>query len=141
MIGFNSACCFANSSAFSSSVRYSALMYSSPKPNTGSANSERNFPLKSTNGTRFPCSSFTNKGGTPASAATLASSAPKVGAVCTIPVPSSVVTKSPGIIRNASSGRSSGSAYGMSCSYFKPTKSVPVTVFSIWYGIFFAPAS
>ena len=33
-----------------------------------------------------------NSDGTPASFATLASSAPKVGAICTIPVPSSVVT-------------------------------------------------
>ena len=39
--------------------------------------------------------------GTPASFATMASSCPKVGAMCTIPVPSSVVTKSPEITRKA----------------------------------------
>ena len=64
-----------------------------------------NLPCKSTKGTGVPFSSKTNIGGTSgvAAAATLASSAPNVGAVCTIPVPSSVVTKSPAITRNASS--------------------------------------
>ena len=46
----------------------------------------------STTGTGLPSAFNTNIPGTPASFATLASSAPKVGAMCTIPVPSSVVT-------------------------------------------------
>ncbi len=53
---------------------------------------------------------LTNIGGISGTAcfATKASSAPKVGAVCTIPVPSSVVTKSPDITLNAFSGLSFG---------------------------------
>ena len=50
--------------------------------------------------------------------------------MCTIPVPSSVVTKSPGITRNASSGASIGWAQSISCSYRRPTRSAPVTVAS-----------
>tara|TARA_B100001059_G_scaffold106651_1_gene106310 strand:+ start:1919 stop:2101 length:183 start_codon:yes stop_codon:yes gene_type:complete len=52
-----------------------------------------------------------NIGGTSGFAffAAIASSAPNVGEVCTIPVPSSVVTKSPEITLNAFSGFSSGS--------------------------------
>ena len=77
-----------------------------------------NFPCRFTNGTGFSFSSKTNIGGTSgvASFATLASSAPKVGAVCTIPVPSSVVTKSPEIIRNAFSGFWYGKANFINCS-------------------------
>ena len=76
----------------------------------------------------MPLSSFTNIGGTSGFAcfATKASSAPKVGAVCTIPVPSSVVTKSPEMTLNAFSGLSFGKAYFNSCSYLIPTKSFPI---------------
>ena len=45
---------------------------------------------------------------------TAMSSAPKLGAVCTIPVPASVVTKSPGITRKASPS-SGAPTSGMSC--------------------------
>ena len=77
-----------------------------------------NFPCKSTKGTAFPFSSKTNIGGTSgvASLATFASSAPKVGAVCTIPVPSSVVTKSPEITLKAFSAFSYGKANFINCS-------------------------
>lgn len=43
-------------------------------------------------GRRFPSLSIIIKGGTPLAFATRSSSAPKVGAICTIPVPSSTVT-------------------------------------------------
>ena len=77
-----------------------------------------NLPCKFTNGTGFPFSSRTNIGGISgvASLATLASSAPKVGAVCTIPVPSSVVTKSPEITLKAFSGFWYGNANCINCS-------------------------
>ena len=69
-------------------------------------------PCKSTNGTKLPLSSFTKSGGISGVAcfATMESSAPNVGAVCTIPVPSSVVTKSPEMTLKAFSGLSFGKA-------------------------------
>ena len=73
-------------------------------------NSFTNFPCRSTSGTRSPFLFLINIGGTSGLAffAAIASSAPNVGAVCTIPVPSSVVTKSPDINLNAFSGLSFG---------------------------------
>ena len=64
-----------------------------------------------------------------ASLATRASSAPNVGAVWTIPVPSSVVTKSPKITLNAFSGFSCGRGESFQiCSYLISTSSWPFKV-------------
>ena len=76
----------------------------------------RNRPCRSTSGTPWPVPSSTSMAGTPASLATRASSAPNVGAVCTMPVPSSVVTKSPGMTWKASSGESIGKAQSSKAS-------------------------
>ena len=126
IIGFKFSFWIANSSASSVPSKYSAFTYSPAKPNISSFTSSLNLPCKLTKGTCFPVSSSTNKAGTPAFLATIASSAPNVGAMWTTPVPSSVVTKSPVITTNALSGLSQGNAYGINCSYFNPAKSVPL---------------
>ena len=86
------------------------------------SSNKKNFPVMSTIGRVSPFFVNIINPGTPAFLATKASSAPNVGAMCTIPVPSSVVTKSPAITRNAPLP---GFTHGMSCSYSKPTKSLP----------------
>ena len=60
------------------------------------------FAKSVTSGTKRPRLSTKVKEPMPLSLATLKSSAPKLGAICTIPVPSSVVTKSPIITLKAS---------------------------------------
>ena len=87
-----------------------------PAKTSGTFSPLKNFPCKSTNGTKLSFSSLMSIGGISFSRETRASSAPKVAAVCTIPVPSSVVTKSPAITRNAFSGFSAGKNQGTSCS-------------------------
>ena len=77
-------------------------------------------------------SSLTKNGGISGIAclATKASSAPKVGAVWTIPVPSSVVTKSPEMTLNAFCLFSNYRLKSKSCSYVIPTKSLPLNSFT-----------
>ena len=98
-----------------------------------------NFPVMSTIGRIFPSLSIKVNPGTSFSLATLASSAPKVGAVCTIPVPSSVVTKSPATTRKGSP--SAGCAYGNNCSKRISVSSFPLKVPRTLNGIFFCPGS
>ncbi|MPN17286.1 hypothetical protein SDC9_164639 [bioreactor metagenome] len=105
---------------------------------TSISSMRKNFPVKSTIGRVFPSLSTSVSPGTSFSLPILASSAPKVGAICTIPVPSSVVTKSPQTTLKAFSVTF---IHGKSCSYPIPASSEPFHVFSnTRKGIFLSPS-